>query len=41
METHGGVFRHGRSIRGFDSVGKCEVEGHMEGLFYRFVAVNY
>jgi hypothetical protein len=39
METHRGVFRHGRSIRGFDSLIKCEVEGQMEGLFCRFVAV--
>jgi hypothetical protein len=41
METHRGVFGHGRSIRGFELVGKCEVEGQMEGLFCRFVAVNY
>ena len=41
METHRGVFRHGRGIRGFESVGKCEVEGRMEGLFSRLAALNY
>jgi hypothetical protein len=41
IESHGSVVRHGRSIRGFDSLIKCRVEGQMEGLFFRFVPANY